>query len=77
MNKDEILNTFSDIELENMINFWLDHYTSNGDSHYSDTPDWKIREIYWDKIVNRVIEDVNIELTDEEIDLFCDKLANL
>ena len=74
---DVIASAFSDAELENMINYWLDHYTANGDSHYSDTKDWRIREIYWDKIVDRVIEDVNIEMTDSEIEKFCDRLANL
>jgi len=74
---DVIASAFSDAELENMINYWLDHYTANGDSHYSDTKNWKIREIYWDKIVDRVIEDVNIEMTDSEIEKFCDRLANL
>ena len=68
---------FSDGQLEDMINHWLDHYTANGESHYSNTPDWKIREIYWDKIVSRVIEDVNTEMTDEEVERFCDRLADL
>ena len=72
-----VCSAFSDGQLEDMINYWLDHYTANGDSHYSDTPDWKIREIYWDKIVSRVIEDVNTEMTEEEIDRFCDRLADL
>lgn len=72
-----VCSAFSDAQLEDMINFWLDHYTANGDSHYSDTKDWKIREIYWDKIVSRIIEDVNTEMTDEEIDKFCDRLADL
>jgi predicted metallo-beta-lactamase superfamily hydrolase len=72
-----VCSAFSDGQLEDMINYWLDHYTANGDSHYSDTPDWKIREIYWDKIVSRVIEDVNTEMTDEEVDRFCDRLADL
>ena len=72
-----IASAFSDSELENLINYWLDHYTANGDSHYSDTKDWRIREIYWDKIVDRVIEDVNIEMTDSEIEKFCDRLSDL
>jgi len=74
---DVIASFFSDAELENMINYWIDHYTANGDSHYSDTKDWKIREIYWDKIVDRVIENVNIEMTDSEIEKFCNRLSNL
>jgi hypothetical protein len=74
---DVVCSAFTDATLEDMINHWLNHYTSNGDSHYSDTPDWKIREIYWDKIVDRVIQDLDTELSDEEIDKFCDRLADL
>lgn len=76
-NKIKVCSEFSDSELENMINYWLDHYTANGDSHYDDTKDWRIREIYWDKIVDRVIEDINIEMTDAEIELLCDRLSDL
>lgn len=72
----EICN-ISDSDLENMIDFWLEHYIRYGDSHYNDTTDSKIREIYWDKIVGRVIEDVNIEMSDKEIEKFCDRLSNL
>lgn len=74
---DVVCSAFTDTTLEEMINYWLDHYTANGDSHYSDTPDWKIREIYWDKIVDRVIQDLDTELSDDDIDRFCDRLANL
>lgn len=74
---DVVCSDFSDAQLEDKINYWIDHYTVNGESHNSDTPDWKIREIYWEKIVNRVIEDVNTEMTEDEIDLFCNRLANL
>jgi len=76
-NENIVCGAFSDADLENMINHWLDHYTNNGDSHYSDSPDWRIREIYWEKIVDRVIEDVNTEMTDEEINRFCDRLGSL
>lgn len=72
-----VCSAFTDATLEEMINYWLNHYTANGDSHYSDTPDWKIREIYWDKIVDRVIQDLDTELSDNEIDRFCDRLADL
>lgn len=72
-----VCSAFSDATLEEMIDYWLNHYTANGDSHYNDTPDWKIREIYWDKIVDRVIQDLDTELSDEEIDKFCDRLADL
>jgi hypothetical protein len=72
-----IASAFSDTKLESMINYWLDYYTKKGNSHYSDTKDWRIREIYWDKIVDRVIEDLNIEMTDSEIEKFCDRLADL
>ena len=43
-----VCSAFSNDELENMMNTWFDHYHANGESHYSDTPDFRIREIYWD-----------------------------
>jgi|AntDeeMinimDraft_6_1070357.scaffolds.fasta_scaffold09260_2 hypothetical protein len=72
-----VCSTFSNDELENMMGTWFDHYQANGESHYSDTPDFRIREIYWDKVVDRVIEDVNTEMTDKEVEQFCDRLADL
>jgi hypothetical protein len=72
-----IASSFSDLELENMMNTWFDHYKANGESHYNDTQDFRIREIYWDKVVDKVIEDVNIEMTDKEIEMFCDRLSTL
>jgi len=72
-----VCSAFSNDELENMMSTWFDHYQANGESHYSDTPDFRIREIYWDRVVGRVIEDVNTEMTDEEIERFCDRLADL
>jgi len=72
-----VCSAFSDAELEDMMNTWFDHYQANGESHYSDTPDFRIREIYWDKVVDRVIEDVNTEMTDEEVERFCGRLADL
>jgi hypothetical protein len=72
-----VCSAFSDAELEDMMNTWFDHYQANGESHYSDTPDFRIREIYWDKVVDRVIEDVNTQMTDEEVERFCDRLADL
>lgn len=78
-NKDSSIKVFgiSDSELESMIDFWLEHYIRYGDSHYNDTTDSKIRETYWDKIVDRVIEDVNVEMSDKEIEQFCERLSNL
>lgn len=72
-----ICDIYSDSELENMINYWLDHYTRNGDSHHYDTSDSRIREIYWDKILSRVLEDVDIEMDDKEIERFCNMLSDL
>lgn len=67
----------TDEELESMINFWLDHYINNGDSHYLDTKEDRIREIYWEKIIDRVIDDNGEEMTDAELDLFIERLNNI
>mgnify|MGYP000261681198 CR=1 FL=1 len=64
-------------ELEELLNHWIENYTNNGDSHYSDTPDWKIRDVYWDKIVSRVLEDVDIEMSDDDEEYLCDLLSEL
>lgn len=66
----------TDIELENAFNYWLDHYISNGDRHYSDTKDWKIIELYWDNIVDRVLEGLP-EMSDEENEKIVERLSNM
>jgi hypothetical protein len=58
----------TDEQLETDFNYWLDHYIKNGDRHYSDTPDWKIIDLYYDNIVERVLENYPEEETDEVIE---------
>jgi len=62
-----------DIELESNFNWWLDHYTSHGDKHYSDSPDWKIVELYYDLIVDRVLENY----TEEDSDYIIERLSKI
>jgi hypothetical protein len=45
---------------------WLDHYINSGGDHYKGTPEWRIQEIYWDRIVDRVINEVGREPELEE-----------
>ena len=66
----------TDLELETSFNYWLDHYTKNGDKHYSDTHDWKIQDLYWDYIVDRVLEGLP-EMSDEENEDIINRLANM
>lgn len=66
----------TDEELQGAYYFWLDHYITYGDGHYSDTPDWKIAEIYFDKIVERILEDLP-EMDDEQEEVLIEKLSNL
>lgn len=47
----------TDDELIEKFNYWLEYYTNNGDKHYSDIPEWKIQEIYYDIIVDRVLNE--------------------
>jgi hypothetical protein len=58
----------TDEQLETDFNYWLDHYIKNGDKHYSNTPDWKIIDLYYDNIVERVLENYSEEETDEVIE---------
>ena len=66
----------SDTELEIAFYFWLDHYMRNGDRHYSYTKDWKIIELYWGNIVDRVLEGLP-EMSDEENDKIVERLSNI
>lgn len=65
----------TDEELEGMYLYWLDYYTSHGSYHYSDTSDERIREIYFDTIVDRVLSDLP-EMDDEDTDAIINRLAN-
>lgn len=65
-----------DAELESFYLHWLDHYTVNGDKHYQDTPDWKIRELYHDMIMERILEGLP-EMTDAQNDALIDRINNL
>jgi len=46
----------TDKEIVASFEYWLTHFAGNGSKHYKDTPDDRLREIYWDDIVERVME---------------------
>jgi uncharacterized protein (DUF2236 family) len=66
---------YSDADLQDRVNHWLDHYTKYGESHYADTKDWRILEIYWDRILDRVLNE--LEITDEEVEPMADRISAL
>jgi hypothetical protein len=66
---------YSDVDLQDRVNHWLDHYTKYGESHYADTKDWRILEIYWDRILDRVLNE--LEITDEEVEPMADRISAL
>jgi len=66
----------TDEQLLSDYHHWLDHYIKNGDKHYEDTPDWKISEMYYDMILDRILEHLP-EMTDEENNEIINRLANL
>jgi len=66
---------YSDSDLIDRVNYWLDHYKKYGDSHYSDTQDFRILEIYWDKILDRVLNELEIE--EHEVDPMADRISAL
>lgn len=63
-------------ELESAFYFWLEHYTTVGDRHYLDTNPERLKEIYWDFIVDRVFQDLP-EMTEEENDEIIEFLSTL
>jgi len=66
----------TDTDLETNVFYWLDHYTSHGENHYSDTSEERIVEIYYDKIVDRVLEDLP-ELQDDEIEDLTERINKI
>jgi hypothetical protein len=66
---------YSDSDLQDRVNHWLDHYTRYGESHYADTKDWRILEIYWDKILDRVLNQLEIE--EHEVEPMADRISAL
>jgi hypothetical protein len=70
-----ISRAYSDADLQDRVNHWLDHYTRCGESHYADTKDWRILEIYWDRILDRVLNE--LEITDEEVEPMADRISAL
>lgn len=61
-----ICSAYTDDDLKFRVNHWLDYYTNYGNKHYSDTKDWKIFEIYWDEILDRVLNELEIEENETE-----------
>lgn len=60
-------------ELKNKVDFWLEHYQKNGDSHYQDTKVEKLLEIYWQRILEHILEDY----PENQIELIEKKLSEL
>ena len=49
---------YSDETLIDWMDNWLEYYRKYGESHYSDTKECKLVEIYYDKILTRVLDEV-------------------
>ena len=65
----------TDEQLVDVFNFWLEHFKNRGARHYTDTPDWKIQELYYDVILDRILDEIAVEAgTSEEI---IERLNNL
>ena len=63
MEKENVLSgsAYSDADLQDRVEHWLDYYTKYGDRHYADTKDWKIFEIYFGVILEKVLEELELE----------------
>jgi hypothetical protein len=66
---------YSDADLKERVNYWAQHYTKYGESHYADTTDFKILETYWDKILDRVLNELEIE--EHEVEPMADRISAL
>jgi hypothetical protein len=70
-----ISTAYSDADLQDRVNHWLDHYTTYGESHYADTKDCRILEIYWDRMLDRVLNELEIE--EHEVEPMADRISAL
>jgi len=52
---------YTDETLIEMVNEQFDYFKKLGDRHYSDTKDEQILEKYWDIIIERVFDGLEIE----------------
>lgn len=66
---------YTDDEIRKMADELFEYYERFGDRHYSDTSQDRMTEIYWDNVTERLINDIEIDMTDEEIEIFCSWLA--
>ncbi len=66
----------TDKELYDRFLWWLDHYEKNGDRHYDDTNYFKRVEIYWDLIINRVLNELPM-ISDEENENIVNRLSEM
>lgn len=67
---------FTDEGILDMVEYWFEHYKSVGDSHYNYSNHHRILAIYWGKIIDRVLEDLDTELTDNQIERVCNWINN-
>lgn len=67
---------FSEDQIIEMVHQWFEHYINVGDSHYNYSNHNRILSIYWDKIIDRVLEDLDTELTDNQIERVCNWIDN-
>lgn len=67
--------TYSDDELIERVNELVVYYTNNGDSHYDDTKDWRILEIYWNRILDKLLND--LEIDEQEVEQMSERITNL
>ena len=66
---------YSDSDLKDRVNYWLDHYTKYGESHYADTKDCRLFEIYCDKRLDRVLNE--LEIDEHEVEPMADRISAL
>lgn len=67
--------TPTDKELTEAVEYWIEHYITNGYKHYGKISPEKALEMYWDNITERVIQDIPEEIaTTEELEK---RLTNL
>jgi hypothetical protein len=69
------MDKYSDAYLQRRVNFWHYYYKVYGEKHSDDTADWKIILIYWDRIVNMVLSE--LEIQEHEVEPMSNRISAL
>lgn len=68
---------FTDEKLIELMNNLFDYYKNNGSFHFKDEQDYVIIRIYYDRMLEKIIDDVEIELNEDDQEILIAHIENI